>query len=68
MTGHTEKKSTPYPLPAGEGQPDTPINQHKQGEILTPRIEKTVFISHRNSNEERLKSSRSFYLSIACFY
>jgi len=45
----TEKESTPYPLPAGapqgcfaKGQTNTPINHHNQGEVLTPRIEKTV--------------------------
>ncbi len=41
--------SSPYPLPAGEGQTNTPINRLNQGEVLTPRIEKSVFISyHRN--------------------
>jgi tetratricopeptide (TPR) repeat protein len=45
-----EKKSTPYHLPTGEGQTDTPINQHNQGEIMTARIEKTVFISYRHTN------------------
>ena len=39
-----EQKSTRYPLPTGEGQTDTPINQHNQGEVLTPPIEKSVFI------------------------
>ena len=50
MTGHKEKDSSPYPLPAGEGQLDTPINQLKQGEVMT-RIEKTVFISYRRTNK-----------------
>jgi hypothetical protein len=52
----TEKDLTPYPLPAGapqgcyaKGQPDTPINQHNQGKVMTVRIEKTVFISGRRS-------------------
>jgi len=31
----------------GEGQTDTPINHLNQGEVMTPRIEKTVFISYR---------------------
>jgi hypothetical protein len=38
----TEKDSTPYPLPAGEGQPDTPIKLLNQGEVMTPRIEKSI--------------------------
>jgi len=50
LTGHTEKDSSPYPLPLGEGQTDTPINRHKQGEVLTPRIEKSVFISYRRTS------------------
>ncbi|HSG45953.1 MAG TPA: hypothetical protein VLA72_22675 [Anaerolineales bacterium] len=45
-----EKKSTPYPLPAGDGQIDTPINHHNQGEVMTQRIEKTFFISYRRMN------------------
>ncbi len=45
MAGHTERKSSPYPLPTGEGQTDTPINRHNQGEVPAPRIEKSVFIS-----------------------
>lgn len=28
-----EKESTPYPLPSGEGQVTTPINQLNQGEV-----------------------------------
>jgi len=32
FTSGTEQKSSPYPLPTGEGQPDTPINHHNQGE------------------------------------
>lgn len=39
-----EANSTPSP--AGEGQPDTPINHHYRGEVLTSRIEKPAFISH----------------------
>jgi len=50
MTGYTEKNSSPYPLPTEEGQPDTPINHHNQGEVMTARIEKTVFISYRRTN------------------
>ena len=46
MTGHTETDSSPYPLPTGEGQTDTPINRHNQGEVLTARIEKSVFIGN----------------------
>ena len=36
----------------GEGQPVPPINHHNQGEgsPMTPRIEKTVFISYRRTN------------------
>jgi len=34
----------------GEGQTDTPINHHNQGEVMTTRIEKTVFISYRRTN------------------
>ena len=41
-----EQQSSPYPLPSGEGQPDTPINRHNQGEVMTPRIEKSVFINY----------------------
>ena len=29
----TEQKPTPCPLPAGEGQTDTPINRHNRGEV-----------------------------------
>ncbi len=38
------------PSPFGEGQTDTLINHLNQGEVLTPRIEKTVFISYRRTN------------------
>jgi len=30
---HTEKDSSPCPLPVGEGQTDMPINRHNQGEV-----------------------------------
>jgi hypothetical protein len=33
------------PSPSGEGQPDTPINHLNQGEVMTTRIQKSVFIS-----------------------
>jgi hypothetical protein len=29
----TEKNSPPCPLPAGEGQADTPKNRHDRGEV-----------------------------------
>ena len=29
----TEQKPTPCPLPAGEGQTDTPINRHNRGGV-----------------------------------
>jgi len=34
----------------GEGQTNTPVNHHNQGEVMTARIEKTVFISYRRTN------------------
>jgi len=41
----------PAPFPFGKGggigPTDTPINRHNQGEVLTPRIEKSAFISYR---------------------
>ena len=43
MTGHAEKDSSPYPLPMGEGQIDTPINRHTQGEVLTRAHRKDRF-------------------------
>jgi photosystem II stability/assembly factor-like uncharacterized protein len=47
----TEMDSSPCPFPAGEGQPDTPINHLNQGEVpMTGRIEKIVFISSRSMN------------------
>ncbi len=33
------------------GLAGTPINQHNQGEVMTARIEKTVFISYRRANK-----------------
>jgi hypothetical protein len=44
MTGHTEQNLPHTPSPSGEGQTATPINHHNQGEVLIPRIEKSVFI------------------------
>ena len=38
------------PSPSGEGQTDTSINHHNQGEVMTARIEKTVFISYRRKS------------------
>lgn len=38
----TEKDSTPYPLPVGEEQTDTPINHLNQGEV-PPRPSKRPF-------------------------
>ena len=34
--------SRPNTLSLGEGQTDTPINHHNQGEVMTASIEKTV--------------------------
>ncbi len=52
---HHRKGFVPIPLPAGapkgcyaKGQPGTPINHHNQGEVLTPPIEKFVFICYRS--------------------
>ena len=57
----TEKESTRYPLPAEEGQTDTPIKHHNQGEVLmTGRIEKSVSISlHHKSSPSTMQPNLS---------
>jgi tetratricopeptide (TPR) repeat protein len=47
---HHRKGFITIPSPLGEGQVNTLINRHNQGEVMTARIEKTVFISYRRTN------------------
>ena len=45
---HSYQPTSPLPIWEGQGigPTYTPINRHNQGEVLTPHIEKSVFISY----------------------